>query len=408
MRDFWIYPIDVSSEKGTEPKGYPEENCMFTYMKITDIHLKDTNLERKIPVLTWASNLAVSLAVDVVIDAGDLTESDHFAGRNNTPGAMVKAYKEAFSDHLAKYNIPVHHVRGNHDKKSASRGSSLHCFAGQNDWTWEDIGMEVFRPNKNEHYGVVFVPWMYPEEILGGHDPQVESIDAYRQRYLDVTSEKIKSLHHMLAGDCAFTILAAHCQVRGASLSASQLCKGDEGLVLGPEVLELFNDLHLGDIHMRQEILKGRGGFTGALSQEGFDEEGNPSGVEVVTVDDNGPVEREWHECPVASRYCTTVIEEPEEAAALSSPSPNTIARLRYAHDGSEKAAAIAAVLEPLARQGFLIDPQWNMARKEARTDERLEKLDDPFAALDYYCKAYSVQGERRQGLHEELVTLLA
>ena len=295
-------------------------------MKITDIHLKDNNLERKLPVLSWAANLAIDQKVNVVFNAGDLTESDHFAGRNNTPGAMVKAYVEAFSDPL--WRPASRSTMSGATTTRKAPAEAAHCTASPATTTGSTRTSDVksFGPTRTNTTVWSSSPGCIPRKSWVATIPQVESAEDYRRRLSGHRVRKDQGPRHEIAGKAVrFIILAAHCQVTGASLSASQLCKGNEGLVLGPEVLELFNDLHLGDIHMRQEILDGRGGFTGASTQEGFDEEGNPSGVEIVTIDDNSQVEHQWHACPVAHRYCTTVIEEPGSCRPVF-PSPEKAA----------------------------------------------------------------------------------
>jgi DNA repair exonuclease SbcCD nuclease subunit len=230
---------------------------------------------------------------------------------------VVQAYFENFSIPLRDAGIPVHHVRGNHDKRAARRGSALWCFAGYGTQVHEQVEVWTTQPKMNEWVNFVFAPWVYPEEVLGAKSAE-EDQAAWHKRYLGEVHRLVADNFQPMA---SYNILVAHCRYAGAVMGGGRVCPADEGMVLSPELLGSFSDLHLGDIHKRQEFPLGNGGYTGALSQEGLDEAGNPCGVEIVRLDDNGQIERTWHECPHARRYEDIWVDEETEAQEMAPPS---------------------------------------------------------------------------------------
>lgn len=380
---------------------------MFRYMKLTDTHLRHDNLAQKLPPLVWARELAIEQGVHVVLHAGDLVDHDNFGGRMTTPGGVVEAYYENFSKPLADQGIPIYIVRGNHDKRAARRGSALWNFMGSGTETIETVERRL-HCGDGKLFNIVLAPWIYPEEVIGAKEPEEDPAD-YHARYIAEVEKLIAAELYVPTPSHIpeANILVAHCRYAGSLIGPGRLCPTGEGMELSRELLARFNDLHLGDIHKRQEILS-RGGYTGALTQEGMDEAGNPSGVEIVTIDEDG-ITRTWHECPCALRFEDRFVEDAAELADQESAPFGTVRRYRYLSDGSERAKAIAEALEPLAKQGARVEPKYQLASRETSPDQPvLETLDRPEVALDHYLEVTGGTPEdERQDLHTELDELL-
>lgn len=404
---------------------------MWKFMKITDVHLIGRAMERKVAPLKWAADRAIDENVSLVVSAGDLTEHDQFGDKTLTPGGVVELWRENFARPLYFANIAVWHVRGNHDKRAPNRGSSLAAFTYPLDFVAERISYVLYEHHK-PNVGFVFVPWLYPVELIGPR-PESEGDADYQNRFTNTVTDHIREvLAELRKGtpDETPVVLIAHCRVPDAVMNDGQLCPDGKGLVIRRETLELFDHLHLGDIHRRQDVLDaagrwlampdalpeghaalgGRGGYTGALTQEGLDEAGNPSGVEIVTVHDDGHFERIWHECPCAHRYYKIFVATPHEAQALVSSGleGNSTFQASFIQDGSEQAATIAEELTKLEPLGLQIKPQDRREpSRSLRTEEQLERLDDPPAALSFYGRANNIPEEQLQDLHRELSELL-
>lgn len=375
---------------------------MFRYLKLTDTHLRHDNLDHKIPALTWVAQQAIERQVDAVLHAGDLVDHDSFGGKLSTPGGVVEAYFNAFAKPLEDAKIPVLIARGNHDKRGANRGSALWNFMGVGSTEiFETVGRHQFARD-GKAYNVIVCPWLYPEELVGGY--KEELYDTYIDRVVEMITGQLYPDPYTPEAN----ILVAHCRYAGASMSSTKVAPSREGMVLPRELLVRFDDLHLGDIHLRQPILENRGGFTGALTQEGLDEAGNPCGVEIVTINDSG-ICHEWVDYLEARRYELCFVETIEEAQEqLQDLPPSNFRRTtRFKSDGSPLAKAIATVLEPLARLGVKIEPQF-ASRERIEVEADTTKLDDPSAALDLYAKSSAMEVPQLTELHVELDDLMS
>ena len=379
----------------------------------SDQHLKGNGLRRKLQCVTWAQELFLEQGVVAEINAGDIFEQDQVGDQKRTVGAIKSAYVAVLAPLLDHYLL-----EGNHDRHSPSRGSALLLFDHPRIHTITEPAIKSIRDDsKHVVVVIVFMPWQYstawvtPEERASGQGHEL---------FTDRVDDRLCGLHEaarLMAEEAGGVpvLLCAHGRVSGAKNNQRKKYTGGTGFELRRPTVGLFDHAILGDLHLRQQELDGiRGGYVGALTQEGQDEEGNPSGVEVLTWED-GAFTSEWFECPCARRYATIHISPESKLSGdfeIVKPDDLTCLRVKYVpSDNSDEQLDYRMKLAELATWGIRLEREKcevaSKTRLSAEQAQRGRRITEPAAALDFYGEVTQMPAEELSGLQEELTTLL-
>ena len=356
---------------------------------IADIQLQGKGLAEAGACLKWAAAILQEQRVDAVLLPGDIFERDQLGDRTRQTGGVADVFYE-FLEELRE--IPVHAVSGNHDRFGIARDSALKTIRYPNFFLHDTTTPANMDRVSWPHTCVFFLNWIYP--------PSPQWLAQEFERMLPLLDE----LRSRSSADIAF-VLCAHGQVVGAIQNGGHACDGGVS-ILPREFLSKFDYLALGDFHLRQEILPGRGGFVGALFQQDIGEEDDPCGIETVQV---GPCEDKplqivstWHECPVARRYKTMLVTSPDQAKELLSLDlSHTSLRVQYPFDGTPEAVNLRAVLTPFIAQGIKLVPIRPKTERTLRTNGKLERVDSPTCALEFWIHEKNVPKEEAELLRE-------
>lgn len=358
----------------------------ITFGCIGDLHLSGKRAEVLGPCMTWAKQEALARKCYGIILAGDVFDKEAIGDAGNTPGDVA----DLFWNNL--YDPDLHYVMvsGNHDRDGPNRGSAIKIFNTHPNFSLglSNIVSKLLFPEYN--LTLHLIPWLYGAEI--------------EERLRTLRSTRNES-------NTAINILVAHCRVQGARMADQRIYNPDtdEGFCIPKDILEQFDHLVLGDLHEYQEVIPGRGGYKGILTQTSYQDEGFPCGMSFLECDSSdhqNPVKEQWVECPVARRHETLVLREQrdvDELVEVVRLDSSIRRRLRYHLDSSEASKRLQDyIIEQLP--DCERDPILTVTRTK-RTEERIDQLDNEESALEFWIRSQDKSVEEatrlRRGLQE-------
>lgn len=357
-----------------------------------DLHIDGPSLDETIENVRWAMSEFEKAGCSHTILAGDWADTDNIGDAANTPGKIKHAFLSALAPSMQHIIL-----EGNHDKKSATRGSALLLFEDSVETVLSITGKML-----TDTLGIVLVPWCYKEQFVS---PEERGKDDHNL-FLTRVSDMIEEVHSKLSlAGASSIILAAHCRVRGARENLTTNREVTGGFEIFRDTLDLFDYLHLGDIHLRQELIPNKGGFHGAMSQRGKDEEGHPCGISILSCED-GKLSVQWIDSPIARRYYTVVADSLD----VNIPKLNKYDKLyvKYPYDpNDEKSRQFREELVKTVPSGTRLLPSTKHS-VAARTGEGSEVIvNKPVDALKLYCRTMNISDAETADLVEELELLL-
>lgn len=247
---------------------------------VADLHIEGRKLQDKKEAWEKAVDDMIKNEISICAILGDIFGSRNIGGRESSTGTVFKA----FIDPLCKFlgnEARVIVLPGNHDLAFGQQKSALETLrlprlsvAEENQFIVDSI---------NQHITMAVVPWNIKND-------RGEKL----QKFLSITKNHFK--HHT-----GIKIFVGHLTVKGSMLNSGVPIFGSEYEITKEQIEDLNVDIvALGHIHKRQ------GCYIGALCQNNFGEEGNPTGYMIY---DTGTKEKTFRE--IESPKYRTITHEP-------------------------------------------------------------------------------------------------
>ena len=234
---------------------------------VADLHIEGKRLEDKKTAWNKTVDDMIKQGISYCLLLGDIFGSRNIGGREASTGTVFNAFMNPVQKLVAK-NIGVIAFNGNHDMATASQKSSLETFKGTH-ITYINENQFVGE-HKGKSFTIAVAPWSVKES-----------------RNEDL-SKFLKSVKNEFKNNIGAKIFVGHLTVKGASLNSGISIFGSEYEVTQKQLDNLGADVvALGHIHKRQE------NYVGALCQNNFGEEGNPTGYRIYDTETNQSIFRE-------------------------------------------------------------------------------------------------------------------
>ena len=268
------------------------ERCGMKFAHIGDLHIGKrvhdfSMLEDQRYILDQMMKIFAEQKVDGVLIAGDVYDK-------TVPSAEAVQLFDEFITGLAKAEIPVYMISGNHDSaERLSFGAKL--FESSDIYISQVYDGNVKKIGLEDEYGLVNVyllPFLKPATVR--HVLQRDDIESYEDGVMDALQECEVDASQR-------NILVAHQFVTGADR-----CDSEETSVGGldnvsAEVFDKFDYVALGHLHGPQNIGSNRIRYCGTPLKYSFSECGHHKSVTVVEL---GAKENlELHLCPLTPRH---------------------------------------------------------------------------------------------------------
>jgi DNA repair exonuclease SbcCD nuclease subunit len=309
-----------------------------------DIHVCGKRLADCNAQLAAMVDQCAARKVEALYIGGDLFDRSS-VGDNTASTGAVAAVPIRHIRALTEAGIRVVMIPGNHDMPGVGSADALHVFDGM-------AGVEVIRENTARADGV-FIPWSW--------DP----------------TRPIEETFPPMPAD-APAVLLGHLELVGAKMTGATCCEKKPGKwQVAREFLKALPIKHfaLFHFHARQEVSTGRGGYIGALMQQGFGEEGNPAGFEIYDTD-TGAVE--WVELDAAPRYRTV---KSESANVKITPNANEHLRVIFTGDTAPSPEAIRR----MESDGIRVEQVVAQEERVRRAEVPAGIADNPHGLIDLW-----------------------
>lgn len=270
-------------------------------MMAADLHFEEKYLHITAPAWKRACQWAVENRVDQMLIAGDVFTDYNVAGRTASFGTIWAA----FAQPLKRSDIKAIIVPGNHDIAGAGQRDALTPFDSLigEVLVARECGMVGTRVLDNT-VGVACLPWLTKAAMLGLKEYAAmspEEADVAFMRNVEL------AIGHLRRETAAWhekglpVVLLGHVTVHG-STTAKGFGLGGGSFCVTNELLESVGAdiIAIGDVHKRQ------GHYIGSLVQNGYGEEGNPTGFRVVTLEGRNVVEDIFVDLPTPRFWTVT------------------------------------------------------------------------------------------------------
>lgn len=254
------------------------------FMHLSDLHLgKRVNefsmMEDQKYVLEQVIKLLDEEQADGLMIAGDIYD------RQIPPIEAVKLFDD-FLTKLARQNIPVYLISGNHDSiervsfgARLMEGSGIHM-ATEYDGTVDIVTIE-------DEYGMIdiyLLPFLKPAQVRAVWGEEVDEVRTYQDTLSFVMSRLTRNEEHR-------SILLAHQFVAGAAV-----CDSEEHVVGGLDQVDVscfdgFDYVALGHLHGAQRVGRDTVRYAGTLLKYSFSEVNHKKSVTIVELKEKGTVE---------------------------------------------------------------------------------------------------------------------
>lgn len=335
----------------------------------TDEHLCGKNLKACDAQLNAANEFFLSQGVELVVRCGDFHHRPSVGDSISSTGAVAEVGVNRTLQ-LTQEGVEVDFLLGNHDYASG-QSHSLHIYAGiPKVRIYDAIAAGL---HHSDEFWFAYLPW-----IWGNFD---------KYEFLEKPRDGMPNLFF------------AHLETSGAAMAPGQPCAPNaEHWQVTPGFLRSlpFDHYYLGHFHKRQEIVKGKGGYVGALLQQNFGEAGNPTGVEIYDTEKRVST---FHPINAAPKYVTYSITDRTEYQSISSELAGTTDKIRLRLECSTDEIPV----RELTAAGVVVDEVYEATERLSRADIPQGALSDPAKLIEIWCAAQSpaIETQRVQKLQE-------
>lgn len=253
------------------------------FVHLADLHLgKRVNdfsmLEDQRYVLEQVLRITREEKAQGVLIAGDIYD-------RQVPPVEAVGLLDDFLTELAKDNVSVYMVGGNHDSiERVSFGARL--LAGSGIHMATEYDGEVDMVTAQDKYGVIdiyLLPFIKPAHVRAVWKEEAEGIHTYQEALAFVTGKIVRNEGHR-------SILVAHQYVSGAAV-----CDSEEHSVGGLDQVEAscfdgFDYVALGHLHGPQSVGRDTVRYAGTLLKYSFSEVSHRKSVTLVEMGEKGTI----------------------------------------------------------------------------------------------------------------------
>lgn len=318
---------------------------------IADLHIRGKDRDEFEAQLEAVIESIIQKKCTLVLLPGDIFDASNVADSYASTGDLTLSLRKHFSRLLNNGVKDILAIPGNHDKANESMLDAL----------------AILEPM----FTVIRTPkWYKIQEIDIACLPWIWSGDADRL---------LADLAKTKPNNSKYSILLGHLRVVRAWKN-NNIQARKESFAASMESISSFpvDRVCLGDLHMRQDLTNGRGGFVGSLRQCRRTEEGNPQGYELIDPTTGNYEFVEINEYP---RYFTTTW------SVGSDPVPeipeNVRATVKVSNDIPEEE------IKKLEESGVRVITPTKIKTRTLRTDEELDFTikDDPLELFNVWQK---------------------
>lgn len=363
---------------------------MSNFAAMPDIHIHPTRYGYMAPSLNWAAKQISERTARCVVP-GDIYHKDVIGDSTHTPGEVIDFAKEQLfyhEDSRTEWDL----LDGNHDREEFNRGSALLCMKDMRNInvyflpTVVGIGRALLYMMPWAHRGHEEVTMRAVENMVNAHRDQDERSGFPRAH-----------------------ILCAHVRVLDIELPDGSEYSEDkaEGFMVRPEWIDNhFDYCLLGDFHKRQEVIPGKGGYVGSLTQHTFKEEGYESGIEIVTIDEATlEISTEWLENPFARKHFTHEVTNLEEVHRIIDQrglgTDFNRVKIKYMIDHTEESRQLWQQIQELCDKHSYIAKSSHAPVKLVELSVDVDTItgDDPEQAMDLWIDATKPTDQEQKDL---------